>query len=195
MTLALLQKFLPFYHLDHREDIFPISYNDFALHNRITNNNTVTGVVKEGPNNTRYLYYFMTFEQDGGLRCCCFKALGAHYFDLEHVIVHVDENERIIKMLFCPHTRREWYWVRDPECIGCRPCVYMSYHKHASRHRAGIALRYAGVLRDECIYPKRIECTLIMASEEVMRVVHVNNDVARGIPLSILDSIEDLPVK
>jgi NAD-dependent dihydropyrimidine dehydrogenase PreA subunit len=195
MTLALLQKFCPFYYLDHREDIMPISYSDFALQNKVTESNSVTGVVQEGFDNTRYLYYFMTFETDGGLRCCCWKKLGAHYFDLEHVVVHVDENEQMIKMLFCPHGKKEWYWIRNPECIGCRPCVYVSYHKHASRHRKGIVFRYGGILRDECIYPRKVDCIVTIPSEEVMRVVHVNNDTARGIPLSILDPIESIPIK
>jgi hypothetical protein len=174
---SVLEKFRPVLFLDKHEDLLPINYVDFVLKNKVNVSNDVIGVVKEAPGNTKYLYYFIAFEQKKS-GCNCRKIKD---YNLEHIVVHIDHNEEILKVLYAPHSKKEWYWIEHPKCIYVRPCVYVSYHNHASYHKEGTVKRYHGIVRDRCCSPRMIDQISVTKGEECDLLPNVNELLAEKI--------------
>jgi hypothetical protein len=181
--MNLIEQYKPIYFFDHREDLLPINYTDLALQNQLNVDNSVIGIIKENMDGSKYLYYFMAFEQDNGMTQCCSKRREMmSSFDLEHVVVHVDENGNFLKMLFCS---REWYWTSKPIIEGLRPHVYLSYHSHIPNHRPGTISRFCGVLRDECLEPDGLRDVHVVNMTSELIGIHRIRGAYHTIPMNL----------
>jgi hypothetical protein len=180
---ALLDMFMPVYHLDYREKIRPVSLETYVSKKTLVEDGSVTGAITASPNTgNKYLHYFLYFPEDGGLLIAG-KAVGAHAYDMEHIIVEVNiATESVVGVLYQPHGSREHYWIREKVDLvrilanDRRPAVYVSRGKHGNYPVSGTIYRYGGFASDVTDKPVRQKYHVVPASASLMKLKKIDGE-------------------
>eukprot|EP00904_Undaria_pinnatifida_P003239 jgi/Undpi1/12916/HiC_scaffold_7.g02582.m1 len=169
----LLRRHFPRYHFDKEETVFPRDINKYMVDKSSSPGCNGTVVRKE--DGTVHLIYLNFYLADGGLQICGFDCtcctVGGHPYDLEVVIVELDQTGTLSGLLFAPHGSEEHFWVRDPEDLeaalggeggdGARPKVFVSRGTHASYPVSGTVYRIFGFANDVCNDPVESEIPFV----------------------------------
>jgi hypothetical protein len=154
--LTLLDRHRPEYHFDRREKHMPVDLRAYVRDGSTVHSKRVSGIVTRDTSSIR-LHYFTFYVEDGGLPFLC-GSLGAHRYDVEHLIVELDSGGRVVVgVVYMPHGSREHFWIRNAYDLDTilvdrrtRPTVFVSRGKHAQYPIRGAVMRYFGLLNDTC---------------------------------------------
>lgn len=97
----------------------------------------------------RYLNFILFFANNPALRMVCGECawFGSHFADLEHVQVHIKDNE-LYRVYFSKHAGGNWVMRDQLQRDGDRVHVYVARDSHACFERPGFQWRWGGVVPD-----------------------------------------------
>lgn len=95
-----------------------------------------------------YFNYILFFANNPALKVVCGCALfGQHDADIEHIQVHVKDNE-LYRVYYSKHAGGNWVMRDQLQLDGDRVHVYVARDSHACFERAGFQWRWGGVVPD-----------------------------------------------
>lgn len=186
-----LQRFLPEFHFDILETIFPVSLNAYTASQAVVPDH-VTGVIEQIGEVTR-LHYACFYLRDGGTKVLGLFDAGSHAFDLEMVTVDV-VNDAVARVYFFPHGAAEWFCIEQNVNSILRdghPQVFVARGKHGIYPVPGKIFRYL-VLFDSCNIPTHRVLNLELASRNVMNTKYIA-DGMRGLSKHLQKDYDAVP--
>lgn len=183
---TLVRNCMPTYFFDYKEEEQPANLTTFIKTKTAVTDNTVSALVRPSDDGeTSYIHYFLFFMKDDGMTVLGMQNMGAHDYDIEQTIVHVDAKGAIIALHFLPHNTQEHFRITDANDIkqivrDGHPQIYVSRGKHGCYPTAGTITRYLGFANDLCDRPARQAFTPVLLADDVANAKCIGNGF-RGI--------------
>jgi len=97
-----------------------------------------------------YLFYSFLYSYNGPKKVAGIRDVGAHYGDLEHITVVLDQASNIKEIFYAAHSSDQGRWVKPDqvEFEGSHPIVYIANGSHASYPKEGVVFRFYGFGND-----------------------------------------------
>jgi hypothetical protein len=122
------------------------------VYNNIKLNPSITIYAKVVEDDTHYyITYYMIFLNNIGYDIGCWKNVGEHLYDLEHITMKIKKyNESIETVFFSAHSDGEMKKEKDLEWKNSRIVVYVAKGSHAMYNRGGTIYRIWFAANDKC---------------------------------------------
>ncbi len=178
--MALLEKYKPLTYISKTEKYDLVNAIDYFQNNKINYDSSILCAILE-LNNKKYLYYFYSFEQDGGKNILDIKTVDAHKDDIECVVVELT-GDKITGVCYMPHATAEHFWIRDTNDLNSilnkstHPLVYISNDKHSVYPISGPIYRYFFFGNDNCSSPIIKKTNLVMINKYLLN----KNSIGEG---------------
>jgi hypothetical protein len=109
----------------------------------------IYGLVKTIDNKT-HLFYNFIYPYNGEKNVASLRNVGAHYGDIEHITVVLNQDNTVSELFYAAHGSEEGRWLKPNEVTfeGDRPIVYVAKYSHASYPKEGVVFRFFGFGND-----------------------------------------------
>jgi len=98
-----------------------------------------------------YISYYMIFINNPGYNICCWKDVGGHKYDLEHITIKVNKVNNVLDTcFFSAHDDGEMHPLKNIELQEGHPVVYIAKNSHATYNKSGTHFRIWFVANDKC---------------------------------------------
>jgi hypothetical protein len=177
----LLEKYKPKTYISKSEKYNLVNAIDYFQFNKINYDNSILcGIDRR--NSKIYLYYFYSFEQDGGKDVLgVIKHVDAHKDDIECVVVELT-GDKVTGLCYMPHASTEHFWIKDKNDINTilnnstHPTVYITNSKHSAYPISGPIYRLFFFGNDSCSSPVLRNTNLLMINTYLLKT----NSIGEG---------------
>ena len=98
-----------------------------------------------------YISYYMIFLSNPGYSICCWKDVGGHKYDLEHITIKVNKVDNVLTTcFFSAHDDGEMHPLKNIELQEGHPVVYIAKDSHATYNKSGTHFRIWFAANDKC---------------------------------------------
>ena len=98
-----------------------------------------------------YISYYLIFLNNPGYNICCWKDVGGHKYDLEHITIKVNKVNNILDTcFFSAHDDGEMHPLKNIEFQEGHPVVYIAKNSHATYNSPKTHYRIWFVANDKC---------------------------------------------
>lgn len=178
--IELLEKYKPTTYISKTEKYDLVNAIDYFQNNKINYDNSIMGSIVYN-NNKTYLYYFYSFEEDGGKNILNIKTVDAHKDDIEVVIIELT-GDNITGLCYMPHAPEEHFWIRDKNDLNTiiknstHPQAYIANSKHSVYPISGPIYRYFFLGNDNCSNPIIKNTKIILINSYLLKKHSIGRD-------------------